>query len=699
MVRFKEIVFVVCTLMSSSMVNASNSAGELELKYSDGSKGTALLLATHISGKVSGMIASIKIEQRFENDSDDWVNGHYVFPLPEGAAVDSLRIEIGDRIIDGIIKEKAEAKKIFEKAKHAGKKAGLLEQHRPNLFSVSLANIAPHEFVIANITFIDKVNYNNETFSLRLPTTLTPRYIPGAAINPISTEHLEMERENLIGEQHETIINGSGWSTNTDRVGDASDITPPQNYTAGGKTDKLFTLALSIDAGLNLQTVASNTHRISSNFITSKQVDIGLVNSQEPMNRDLQISWQPIVGETPKAALFQQIFEGAYYSLLMLTPPSTDVSLSLPRDITFIVDSSGSMAGDSMRQAKQALLEGLNFLNSGDRFNIIDFDSSYRLLFQHPRAVTSENLNQARTMINLLNANGGTEMLGALGYALNNNSANTADGQGISARGNRGALRQIVFITDGAIGNEVELFSLLHEKLADARLFTIGIGSAPNSYFMNKAAQFGRGSYTYISELQNVSEKMTGLFKRITHPIMRDIKIDWRQNNVEQYPQTLGDLYAGEPLTVLVKSDKPIRKITASGKLASTTWKQSIKLAKQQAGKSQNLDTVWARQKIAGLMDKLVTSELSREVVKPLIVKLGVAHGIVSKFTSFVAVEQRISKPDHLKSKHKNTANLMPKGSTMPIPQTGTASNLLILIGFLMLLLGLLISRPVSRHA
>jgi Ca-activated chloride channel family protein len=216
---------------------------------------------------------------------------------------------------------------------------------------------------------------------------------------------------------------------------------------------------------------------------------------------------------------------------------------------------------------------------------------------------------------------------------------------------------------------------------------------------MNKAAQFGRGSYTYISNLQNVSEKMTNLFRRITHPVMRDIKINWRQKNVEQYPQTLSDLYAGEPLTVLVKSDKPIRKISASGKLSGTPWKQSIKLANQQAGDSQNLDTVWARQKIAGLMDKLATNELSRQEVKPLIVKLGIAHGIVSKFTSFVAVEQEASNPDQLKSKHKNTANLMPKGSIMPIPQTGTASNLLALIGCLMLLVGLLSSKLSKRHA
>ena len=697
MAGFRGIILFVCALTSSSMISA-NSAGELELKHLDGSNGTALLLATHISGKVSGMIASIKIEQHFENDSDDWVNGRYVFPLPQGAAVDSLRIEIGERIIDGVIKEKAEARKVFEKAKRAGKKAGLLEQHRPNLFSVSLANIAPHESIIAKITFVDKVNYKDETFSLRLPTTLTPRYVPGAAIKPIDLVKQELDISNLVGEQHATIINHSGWSANTDSVSDASAITPPQNYPTGDKTDHLFTLALSIDAGLNLLTVASSTHRITSNFNSSSQVDVGLVNAQELMDRDLLISWQTIVGETPKAALFQQKFEDAYYSLLMLTPPSPNVSLSIARDITFIVDSSGSMAGASMRQAKQALLEGLSFLNSADRFNIIDFDSSYRLLFQGPRAVTAENLRRARSMINQLNADGGTEMLGALNYALQSNTAAYSDAPSVSTLDNRTALRQIVFITDGAIGNEVELFSLLHEKLADARLFTIGIGSAPNSYFMHKAAQFGRGSYTYISNPQNVTEKMTGLFKRITHPVMRDLKIDWRQKNVEQYPQTIGDLYAGEPLTVLVKSDRPIRKVIARGEMAGTPWKQAVKLGTNQAGNSENLDTVWARQKIASLMDKLVTNELPREEIKPRIIELGIAHNIVTKFTSFVAVEQQSSKPDHLKPRHKNATNLMPNGSTMPIPQTGTAANLLALIGFLLLLFGLINSRSVARY-
>jgi len=695
------ILFSTASLAVSASNTATTSTGELELSDRLGNKHNALLLDTAITGQVNGMLASISVKQVFKNDSGDWLNGRYVFPLPEGAAVDSLKIEIGERVIKGVIKEMEEAKRTFEQAKRQGKKAGLLQQHRPNLFSVAIANISPYEQVVANITFIDKVKYKNELFSLRLPTTLTPRYIPNAS--PVLTaekkltpeQKLQLEQD-LRSEAHVEINTGHGWAANNARVDDASDITPPQTHSVISQTSHRFSLDLLLKLGLDLQRVSSSSHPISSNFNVhsgAQEVRISLANGHELMNSDLILEWQPTLGSAPKAALFQQSLGNDFYTMMMLTPPKTNASISLPRDVTFIIDSSGSMSGEPMRQAKQALLNGLSYLNAGDRFNIVDFDSSYRTLYSQSQIASFDHLQDAKAMITSLRADGGTEMSGALKYSLNANRES-------------GYLRQIIFITDGAIGNEAELFKLIHQDLDDARLFTVGIGSAPNAFFMSKAAKFGRGTYTYIHDLNQVNTTIAKLFEQITKPILRDINIDW-PTNVEQYPERLPDLYAGEPLTVLVKSSAPIEDVKISGSMLNTPWLQTLTHSTPSQAHSNNsgsdksgtdnLDTVWARQKIATLMDKLHTGEQSLAEVKPVVTKLGIAHHILTKFTAFVAVEQTPSKPEYEKAKQSNVANLMPKGSTMPIPQTATPATLLGLSGLLMMLISLFARKLIGQ--
>lgn len=670
---------LVCiTVLFITTAKAETSVGELEISNKRGIQQTALLLNTHVSGEINGMIATIEVEQQFQNSTSDWVNGRYVFPLPEGAAVDSLRLEIGDRIINGVVKEKQQAKKIFEQAKRQGKKAGLLQQHRPNLFSIAVANIAPNEKILAKLSYVDKVYFENGIFSTRLPTTITPRYIPGAPLK--LNKDAQQALEESLNRNNEIEINSQhGWSANTDRVSDASDITPPQTHAFTDQTTHHFSLSLSLNAGIALQSVTSDSHLIDVNETNNDQFKIKLSKGKEKLDKDLILSWKPNKSNSPQAALFQQQLDGDLFSMLMLTPPQVEGQLSLPRDVTFIIDSSGSMAGESIRQAQQALIEGLGYLTGNDQFNIIDFDSQFTPLFPKSMPVTSDNLYQAKQMINSLNADGGTEMLGALNFALKQPS-------------NIGYLRQIVFITDGAIGNERELFNSINSNLGDARLFTVGIGSAPNSFFMSKAAAYGRGSYTYINDLRTVSNKMAELFKKITSPVMRDIKIDWGEP-VEQYPARVPDLYKGEPIVVLVKANKAPSKLTVSGNMLNTPWKQNLRFKNQQTDNAENIDTLWARQKIVSLMDKLNTGEQTQEQVKPKVVELGVKHQIVSQFTSFVAVEEVISKPEDQQAKHNNVPNRMPKGNTMQAPQTATPATLLNLAGLLLIALALLIRR------
>ena len=210
-------IFVVATALLCTLghAKAETTAGELELSNQSQSK-VAVLLNTEISGNVNGLIASINVKQTFQNNLNDWVNGRYVFPLPEGAAVDSFRMRIGERVIKGLIKEKEQAKREFQAAKKSGKKAGLMSQHRPNVFSISVANIGPNEEIVAELTFVNKVHFENNLFSLRLPTTITPRYIPGVVgtknITEIQTA-LEEQIEKVVKEQQHVQANSvSGWA-------------------------------------------------------------------------------------------------------------------------------------------------------------------------------------------------------------------------------------------------------------------------------------------------------------------------------------------------------------------------------------------------------------------------------------------------------------------------------------------------------
>jgi len=684
--NIKRILVTASILLCAVTVKAQTTTGELELRDENNTTQLAVLLNTDISGSVNGLIASINVKQTFQNNVDGWVNGRYVFPLPEGAAVDSFRMRIGERVINGLIKEKEQAEREFKAAKKSGKKAGLLKQHRPNMFSIAVANIGPHEEVVTELTFVNKVHFEDDQFSLTLPTTITPRYIPNGVVNKKSVKEIEQ----ALNEQVETAIQKtqsiettlvSGWASNNDRVNDANDITPPQTHSVGSQTSHNFSLSLSVNAGLNLQSIDSQTHQITSNHLSKSNVEVVLANGTEKMDSDLVLKWQATAGETPQAAFFQQEFNNAYYSMLMVTPPQVNTSLSLPRDVTFVIDTSGSMSGTSMRQARQALHNGLDYLSPNDKFNIIEFDSSYTSLFDQSQTVTNITLSEAHKMVDGLNADGGTELLEPLKHALNNKTDSAY-------------LRQVIFITDGSIGNESELFNMIKNNLKDSRLFTVGIGSAPNTFFMTKAAQFGRGTSTIINDLSQVKQKMATLFEKITSPVMRDIVITWPETeNIEAYPSKLPDLYSGQPLTVVVKSDTPITKAEIQGQLVSTPWQQSLNLKSENKTQTDNLDTIWARQKVASLMDQLRTNERSDEQTKTDVVKLGIEHTIITRYTAFIAVEQERSKPLEEVAKEKAIPNLMPKGNTMPAPQTATPSTLLILLGMFLILLSLAIKK------
>ena len=356
--------------------------------------------------------------------------------------------------------------------------------------------------------------------------------------------------------------------------------------------------------------------------------------------------------------------DGATYALAMILPPEQhgDVT-SLPRETVFIIDTSGSMGGEPIRQARAALELALSRLGPRDRFNIVAFDDSPTVLFSNSARADAGALAEARRFVRRLQSGGGTEMMAALHAAF-------ADGPEDSS----GLLRQVIFITDGAVGNEEALFRAIAAQLGDRRLFTVGIGSAPNSHFMRKAAEFGRGTFTYIGRQSEVERKMQELFERLEKPMLRNIVLTWPDADAIVSPDPVPDLYAGQPIVVTAKFEHPVGSLQVTGQTADGEWQQSLQLLS--GGQHAGVATLWARDRIAGL-DDLIALQGETDELRGGILNLALAHRLVSRYTSFIAVERKVRKSIGLSSKSHNVSNLRPAGqSAQPFayPQTATSA-------------------------
>jgi Ca-activated chloride channel family protein len=620
----------------------------------------ATRMNTDVTMHVSGLVARVSVRQEFRNDGDEWTEGVYVFPLPDKAAVDRMRLHIGERFIEGEIREKEQARKEYERARSEGKKASLVEQERPNLFTTTVANIAPGERVAVEIEYLEDLRYDDGTFAIRFPMTLTPRYMPGAALP---------DRQ------------GSGWSSDTTRVPDASLITPPQ---VAASNDNRITLTASIDAGLPLEIVASRYHPVDVSEDKGRYT-VSLANDAVPMDHDFELLWRPLPSARPRALMFRESIAGQPHFLLMVMPPDAaqDTTVTMPRELIFVVDTSGSMHGNSIAQAKQALERALDGLTANDRFNIIEFNSTTRALYHQSVAADAVNIRHARKFVQGLDANGGTEMRPALRLAL--------DSAGTEAH-----LRQIVFITDGSVGNEDELYAMIETRLGDARLFTVGIGSAPNSWFMRKAAELGRGTFVVISALHEVGEKMDRLFDKLGHPQVTNIDVSWPGGVVtDAYPEVVPDLYRGEPVTVRARASGPLQPgsaVRVSGDSATGAWTTELPLDSDDD--HPGVGALWARARIAALHDEErrgADSALTRNAV----VDTAIAHHLVSKYTSLVAVDKTPVRAAGDPLSREQVPNLLPYGQSMNaifgFPATATNAAVLQRRGLVLLLTALLL--------
>lgn len=632
-------LLVMLTLLCAAGVQAADrfmsldqaGAGALMLRTQEpGRFVQAPMVSSDIKVDISGPVARTVITQRFVNPSGRWVEAVYAFPLPEDSAVDTLRMRIGDRFVQGRIEERAAARKQYEQAKQDGKRASLVEQQRPNLFQTSVANIGPNETVVTQIEYQQILAPKDGRFSLRVPLVVAPRYTPDPVVHAVRFDQ-------------------GGWS-----IDNGPDVKAPIADPRVQRPEMHNPVTLSVDlaAGFDIGRLESPFHDVAVRRTDAREASVSLTGPV-PADRDFELVWSPARTNLPQAALLRERHGTGDHLVLMLTPPAQDRMATIrPREVIFVQDVSGSMAGTSIAQARKGLELALKRLRPEDRFNIVIFNNDYRVYAPQSVQATPEAIAEAVESVRGLKANGGTRMLPALEWALKD----TTPGQ-------RDVLRQVIFLTDGAVSNETELFALIKRDLGRSRLFTVGIGSAPNSHFMVQAAEHGRGTHVYIGDVSEVQDKMSDLFAKIETPALTDIVLDVPGGQAQTFPARIPDLYVGDPVVIAVKTPDAAGIARLRGDGPNGPFEVEIPL--DQAADRAGVARLWARKHIAKLEAERVGRFARAHGAVDLdkqILKTALEYHVTSRMTSLVAIDDAPARPTSQRLDSIEIAANLPKG-------------------------------------
>ena len=595
--------------------------GALTIIGKDGKmEGSCPLQHTDVRAGISGFLARVTVTQIFANTATQNVEAVYTFPLPQDAAVDDMTIQIGDRSVRGIIKRREEARAIYENAKRTGHVAALLDQERPNIFTQSVANILPGEKVTVTISYVETLRYEEGSYEFVFPMVVGPRYIPG---QPVSQQ-------------------AGGWSPDTKRVPDASRITP-WVAAKGTRAGHDISLEVALDAGVAIQELRSKTHDIDVDRKSASAATVHLRNEAEIPNKDFILKYDVAGAEIADAILTtpapgRSKGAGGYFTMILQPPARLPESDIQPKELVFVLDTSGSMWGFPLEQAKRVIDRALDELYPGDTFNLITFSGDTQIVFPEPVYPTAENIRKAKAVLASRNGGGGTEMMKAIRAAL-------------VPSDKQDHVRVVCFITDGYVGNDMEIVGEV-QKHPNARVFAFGIGNSVNRFLLDKMAEAGRGAVEYVNLADKADEAADRFYERVRSPLLTDLYIDWGGLPVtDVYPQRLPDLFRGQPLVVTGRYTQPASgKVHLKGTRAGGPFTRDIPVAFSSS--TPPLDALagfWARRRIDALMsqDWLGIQQGSmKPELKEQITQLGLDYRLMTQFTSFVAVEDRIVTKD-----------------------------------------------------
>ncbi len=588
------------------------STGGLFVQSKDGRQQVFPLKHTEVKAKVSGNLSRVEVTQTFENPYTEPLEAVYVFPLPDEAAVDDMEIKIGDRIIKGNIKKREEAQEIYDRARLEGRTAGLLEQERDNIFTQSLANIKPGEQINVTIRYTDSLKFEGGNYEFVFPMVVGPRYIPG---NPIPPTPLDKGGEGGI---------------DTDRVPDASRITPPV-LRPGTRSGHDIGVTVEIDAGLPIADVLSTSHKITTSR-QSNTIKVQLAGEDTIPNKDLILRYRVAGNNTQATVLTQSDDKGGHFAAYLIPALEYRRNEIVPKDVVFLMDTSGSQQGDPLAKSKELMRRFINGLNPNDTFTIIDFANTTQQLSPTPLANTPENRAKAMGYIDRLDARGGTELLNGIRAVLN------------FPPSPEGRLRSIVLLTDGYIGNENEVIAEVQRNLKPGnRLYGFGVGSSVNRFLINRLAEVGRGSSQVIRQDEETQEVAERFFRQINNPVLTNIQVSWQGSGESPtiYPLAAPDLFANQPLVLFGKKKDSgkgnlrITGIAAGGKRYEKTLPVDFNSSENSA-----IAQLWGRARIKDLMNQMFGVETKSGV--DAVTETALTYRLLSQYTAFVAVSEEV---------------------------------------------------------
>jgi len=577
----------------SKQTNSKSNSGSLNILDEHGNpKSVCPLQNTSVQADVSGYVARVNVEQVFTNPTNETIEATYIFPLSDTSAVDEMVMKIGDRTIKGEIKTRAQAAQIYAAAKSQGRTAALLDQERANIFTQSVANIPPHATVRINIKYVEYLPYENGNHSFVFPMVVGPR--------------------------------------NTSNTPDAERISPPI-ATEKTRAGHDISLAVNINSGLDISNIESKLHKIEIKQ-SQKTTQISLEKFDSIPNRDFVLSWKA-AGDGIKSGFLAHKSGGVgFFNLMFLPPQSLKREEVCPRELVFLVDKSGSQHGLPMQKCRETMIYALDRMNSHDTFQIIAFDSNLDRVFAKPMLATQENILEAKKWVAALEANGGTNLKGAVDEVCRQPAP-------------EGRLRICALLTDGYIGNDQEVISYVVKYRGVSRWFTFGTGDSVNRYLLNGVAKAGGGESETVLLNASGDQAAKNFYEKIASPVLTDIKVEFEGVKVKDVqPSVINDIWAKRPLYLTGKYlNAGSGFVRIRGLRGGKAFEQKLPIQlPEKATENKVLSSVWARMKVDELTQalNLVTRSDSKKEIEQSIESVGLDYHIMTNFTSFVAVDE-----------------------------------------------------------
>lgn len=654
-------------------------AGRMEAEV-DGNTVNFPSLKTNVRIDIQGDLANVSVEQTFANPLNVPMHATYLFPLNKDAAVHAMTMEVGDEIVRARIKTTEEADEEFQRAREEGHSAALLKQYRPNMFTQDVANLMPGHPITVRIEYVQPLQKVDGEYEAVVPLVVGPRYLPadhetsaGILLEESQAAHAEGDME--LADQTQTAPT-AGTVSGQWELDELPEYPDVANVTIPDTTDfDRVSIQVSLDGGMPVSGFHSPTHELDIEKQEDQRIEAKLAAGKTIDNCDFVLRYS-LEGERVQAGLLAHKDErGGMFSMLLEPPNLPKEEDITPRELVFVLDTSGSMSGRPMDACKAFMRNALDTLRGNDSFRIVRFGSSASQFAEKPMSPNSLNLLRAKGYVEMLQAGGGTEMASGINCALDPAVP-------------QGAIRVVVFLTDGYIGNEHEVLRLLEKKLGQSRLYAFGVGTAVNRYLLSEMAHIGRGFMRVLDPTEDHEKAALELAKKIEAPVLTDIRVDWGTLQVSEVtPMPIPDLFAGQSIRIQGKYvNAGTHRVTVSGKSNGRNAKLALDVTfpdENSGTKSKAIPLIWARSRISDYMRAFNSPPqhrdpgVSADKFKDRVIDLGLKYGLTTQWTSFVAVSEKRYNPQG-EAQHANVQLPMVKGvevSAYPqsVPAGGSA--------------------------